>query len=85
MSEICDKCGKPIPPDSGRCIFCQKARKESEPPDEVAPVTVMPETMPKMSLSKVSYEYVAECPKHGKMTIKIKAKVLVDSVKCPFC
>jgi hypothetical protein len=76
MNDVCDKCGKPIPPEAGRCIFCRPGAEE-QPPQERTPKGSC------LTATVVSSEYVVNCSLHGR--VKIKAKVLADSVKCPFC
>lgn len=73
---ICERCHRPIPPEAGQCIFCRPGA-EKQPPWEGAPKGS------RLAATIVSSEYVVNCSLHGR--VKIKAKVLADSVKCPFC
>jgi len=75
ISDICSKCGRPIPPETGRCIFCRSG-DEKKPSQETSKRPCLPAAV-------ISSEYVVNCSVHGR--VKIKAKVLASSVRCPFC
>jgi hypothetical protein len=80
----CKRCGSPIPPESDHCIFCTspdegESRRRSGSRRRVCKDTDAHGS----SSSMVHIEYVYECPTHGR--VRIKAKVLAQSVRCPFC
>ena len=82
MNDVCGKCGKPIPPETGQCIFCRPGVEKKSPIEKKSPQERTPKVAC-LTATVVSSEYVVNCPRHGR--VKIKAKVLAGSVRCPFC
>jgi hypothetical protein len=80
----CKRCGSPIPPESTHCIFCGspaegKSRRRSGSRTRAREDSAADSC----GSSMVHSQYLYECPVHGR--VRIKAKVLAQSVRCPFC